>query len=58
MIEVQKNEVDELKISPFDLTPTNLEENDLLMVAGHPEIDGVQQPLLLSFHRCKKILGR
>ena len=58
MIEVEKKEVDELKISPFDLTPTKLDEDDQLIVAGHPVIDGVQQHLQLSFHRCKKTLGR
>ena len=58
MIEVEKKEVDELKIYSFDLTPTELDENDQLIVAGHPEIDGVQQHLQVLSDRCKKILGR
>ena len=58
MIEVKKEKLDELRIFPFDLTPTELNENDQLIVAGHPVIDGVQQKLQLSFHRCKKKLGK
>ena len=57
MIEVKKEKLDELKITPFDLTCTKLEEMDQLMIAGHPEQDNEQKPLQLSFHQCKKILG-
>ena len=58
MIEVKKEKLDELKISFFDLTFTELHENDQLIVAGHPlSHDGVQQPLQISQHRCIKILG-
>ena len=57
MIEVKKDKLDELKITPFDLTYTELKEMDQLMVAGHPTQDIEQKPLQLSFHRCKKILG-
>ena len=44
-------------IIPFDLAPTELHENDQLIVAGHPVIDGVQQDLQESHHHCKKIEG-
>ena len=58
MIEVEKTKLDELEITPFDLTPTDLRENDQLIVAGHPVIDGVQKPLQESQHRCKHIEGK
>ena len=58
MIQVNQDILKKLSISPFDLTPTELNENDQLTVAGHPVIDGVQQQLQLSFHRCKKKLGK
>lgn len=58
MIEVKKEKLNELKIFFFDLTPTELYENDQLTVAGHPvSDDGVQYPLQISHHQCKKILG-
>jgi len=46
-----------MKIFPFDLTPTQLDKDDQLIVAHHPFIDGKQQPRKLSFQRCKKLLG-
>ena len=54
---MEKEELDELNVSPFELAPTGLDEDDPLLTAGHPVIDGVQQPLKLSKHRCEKILG-
>ena len=58
MFEVEKTKLDELKITPFDLTPTELHEHDQLIVAGHPVIDGVQKPLQESQHRCKHFEGK
>ena len=57
MIEVRKEKLDELMITPFDLTHAELKEMDQLMVAGHPLQDNEQKPLQLSFHRCKNVLG-
>ena len=57
MVEVDKEKLRELNITPFDLTPTKLEEMDQLMVAGHPIIDNKQQPLQWSSDQCKKLLG-
>ena len=73
MIEVRKEILKTRKISIFDLAPTKLDENDQLIVAGHPvtveheehavgEITGmkerkVQKPLQVSHHRCKRIEG-
>ena len=56
-IEVEKDKLDS-KISLFDLTPTELDEDDPLIVAGHPFIGGVQKPLQITWHKCMKILGR
>ena len=58
MIEVKKEKLDELKIFPFDLTPTELDEDDQLIIAGHPVIDGEQKPLQISRHRCKHFEGK
>ena len=61
MIEVKKEILDDLKITPFDLTSTNstnLDENDQVIIAGHPVIDGVQKPLQLSRHRCMHFEGK
>ena len=73
MIEVKKEKLDELKISTFDLAPTTLDENDQLIIAGHPVVveheeqtvggstvmveHKVQKPLQVSHHRCKRIEG-
>jgi len=57
MLEVKKEVLDELKICPFNLTPTQVDENDQLIVAQHPVKGGEQQPRQLSFQRCKKIIG-
>ena len=57
IVEVKKGKLDELNISPFDLTFTELSENDQLIVAGYPVINGVQQHLQESHHHCKKIEG-
>ena len=56
---MNKEKFDELNLNifPFDLTATELHENDQLIVAGHPVIDGVQKPLQESHHHCKKIEG-
>ena len=54
---MEKEELDELKVSPFELAPIELEEDDPLQIAGHPVKDGVQQPLNQSYHWCEKILG-
>ena len=57
MIPVIKEKLVKLKITPFDLTVTELKENDTLIVPGHPSIDNEQQDLKLSIHRCKNLVG-
>ena len=54
---MRKEKLDELEITPFDLTRTEVGENDSLTIAGHPLQDNEQQPLQLSYDTCKNILG-
>ena len=58
MIEVKKEILDDLKITPFDITPIKLDENDQVIIAGYPVIDGVHKPLQLSRHRCMHFEGK
>ena len=57
MIPVKKEKLVELKITPIDLTETKLNENDTLIIAGHPVINDEQQDLQLSIERSKNLVG-
>lgn len=57
IVAVRENEIKDLHIHPFDLTPIAVTGDDQLIIAQHPVIYKEQIPLGISLGPCKKIIG-
>ena len=56
MIGVKEDKMKELNVHPFDLTPTEVVEDDQLVIPQHPLTRDYKQQTPLGIS-CKKILG-
>lgn len=60
MVAVKEDQIKELKIIPFDLTPTAVDEHDHLVIPQHPvssKESTQQDPIGISLGSVKKIKG-